>query len=98
MIAGSNHVLLVHVAGREAVEQREPGAGTPEKSLEAFLIGASHMINELGPAVTVPRDRAHGLEFDRGLGLVQSRDQGVPGGIEAQVLWLVHDPRTVLEA
>ena len=44
MIAGRNHVFLVHVAAREAVEQRKPGAGTPEKSPAALLVGASALL------------------------------------------------------
>ena len=98
VVAGCDHVLLVHVIGSEAVEERKPGAGTPEKPLAAFLIGASRMIDEFGPAVTVARDRAHRLQFDRGIGLVQALDQVVPGNVEPQILRLVHDPRAVLEA
>ena len=98
VIAGRNHVLLMHVSGREAVEERKPSAGPPEKSLAAFLIGASRMVNELGPTVTVPRNRAHRLQFEWRPGPVQSLDQGVPGNIEPQILRLVHDPRAVLEA
>ena len=74
VIAGRNHILLMHVIGREAVEERKPSAGSPEKSLAALLIGASRMINELGPTVTVPRNRAHRLQFERGLGPIQSLD------------------------
>ena len=40
MIAGGDHVLLVHVARREAVKQRKPGAGAPEEALAAGLVGA----------------------------------------------------------
>ena len=40
MIAGGDHVLLMHVACREAVKQRKPGAGAPEKALAARLVGA----------------------------------------------------------
>ena len=37
VVARRDHVLLVHVAAGEAVEERKPGAGPPEKSLAAFL-------------------------------------------------------------
>ena len=98
MIAGGNHVFLVHVGRREAVKQRKPGAGAPEKSLAAVLIGAARVIDEFGPAVAVARDRAHRLQFDRRAGAVQSLDQAVPGDVEPQILRLVDDARAVLEA
>jgi hypothetical protein len=50
------------------------------------------MVDELGPAVAILRDRAHRLELDWGIGSVQSFDQGAPTNIEPQVFWLVHDP------
>ena len=74
VIAGRNHVLLMHVSGDEAVEERKPCAGAPEKSLAALLIGASGMIDEFGPTVTVPRDCAHRPQFDWRIGSVQSLD------------------------
>ena len=82
----------------KTVEQRKPGAGAAEKSREALLIGAAGMIDELGPAIAVARDRAHGLERDGRVGAVQSLDQSVPGDIEPQILRLVDDARAVLEA
>ena len=98
MLASRDHVLLVHVGAGEAVEERKPCARPPEKSLAALVVGAAGMIDELGPAVTVARDRAHRLQFDRGAAAVQPLDQRMPGGIEAQVLRLVDDARAVLEA
>ena len=98
MLAGRDHVLLVHVGAGEAMEERKPGAGAPEKSLAALVVGAASVIDELGPAVAVARDRAHRLQFDRGAATVQTLDQRVPGDIEAQVLRLVDDARAVLEA
>ena len=98
VIAAGDHVLLMHVGCGKAVKQRQPAAGTLEKPRETLLIHARRVIDEFGPAVAVPRDRAHGFELDRGLRAVQTFDQGVPGGIEPQILRLVDDPRAVLEA
>ena len=98
MLARRDHVLLVHVAAGEAVEQRKPGACPPEKSIAAGGLGASGMIDELGPAITVARDCVHRLELDRSAAAVQALDQCVPGDIEAQVLRLVDDARAVFEA
>ena len=97
VIADRNHVLLMRVGGGETVEERKPRTGAPEKSLAALLILASRVIDELGPAITVPRHCVHGFERERGSGAVQTLDQGGPGGIDAQILRLVNDPRTVLE-
>ena len=47
----------MHVAGGKAVEERKPGTRPPEKQIESFTIGASGMVDELGPAITVARDR-----------------------------------------
>ncbi len=40
VIAGRDHVLLMHVGGGKAVEERKPGAGAPEEPVAAFPIGA----------------------------------------------------------
>ncbi len=98
VIAARDHVLLVHVGCGEAVKQRQQAAGTSEKPRETFRIGARRVIDELGPAVAVLRDRAHGFELDRGLRAVQAFDQRVPGGIEPQILRLIDDARAILEA
>ena len=37
VIAARDHVLLMHVGGGKAVEQRKPAAGAPEKPREALL-------------------------------------------------------------
>src|SRR6185369_17831623 len=97
MLAGSDYVLLVHVIGNEAMKQREPGTGAPEKSLAARAIRA-RMIDKFRPAVAIGCNCTHGLEVDwRGV-LVQPLDQIVPGDIEPQVFRLVDNPRAVFEA
>ena len=97
MIAGGDHVLLMHVARGEAMKERQPGAGAAEKPLAAGLIGA-FVFDEFGPAVAVARECAHGLELERRARAVQALDQIVPGDIEPQILRLVDDARAVLEA
>src|ERR1700759_997271 len=96
-MAGRDHVPLMLVARREAVEQREPGAGTAEKPLEPVAVRASGMIDELGPAITVARNRPRRLQRDRGSGPVQPLDQAVPSGVEPQILWLVHHSAAVFK-
>ena len=59
MIAGRDHVLLMHVMADETVKEREPRAGAPEEPLAAFLVGASGVIDEFGPTIAVTRDRAY---------------------------------------
>jgi hypothetical protein len=41
MLARCDHVLLMHVGRGKAMEQREPGAGAPEKVFTAVRLGAS---------------------------------------------------------
>ena len=98
MLARRDHVLLVHVAAGEAVKERKPGAGPPEKSFAAPVIGATGMIDELGPAVAIARYGVHRLQVDRAAAAVQSFDQRMPSRIEAQILWLVDDAQVVFEA
>lgn len=59
MIARRNQVFLVNIAAREAVKQREPGAGSTEEASTAFDIGAAEMPDILGPAVIFAGDGAH---------------------------------------
>ena len=98
VIAGRDHVLLMHVGRGKAVEQRKPGAGAPEKPAAAFPIGAGGVIDEFGPAIAVARDRAHRLELNRRIGPIQSLDQIVPSDIDPQILRLVDDARAIREA
>ena len=97
MVAGGDHVLLVHVGGGETMQQRKPGAGTPEKQLAAGRVRAG-VLDEFRPTVAVTGDRAHGFQLHRGSGRVQPLDQSVPGDIEPQILRLVDDARAVHEA
>ena len=97
MIAAGDDVLLVHVRGGEAMKERQPCAGPPEEPLGPLLIGAARMVDEFGPAVTVAYDRARRFEFDGSAGAIQSLDEFMPSGVEAQVFRLVHHARAVLE-
>jgi hypothetical protein len=74
MIAGRDHVLLVHVIANETVKEREPRTGPLEEALAAFLIGTSGVIDEFGPPVAITRKRAYALELGRRVRAIQSFD------------------------
>ena len=97
MLAGRDHVLLMHVGCGEGVQQRQESAGAPEKSRASGRVGASGVIDEFRPTVAVARQRARRFQRDGGTGGVEPLDQAVPGHVEPQVFRLVHDPRTVGE-
>ena len=69
-----------------------------KKRSQSSVVGAAGVLDELGPAVAVARDRAHRFQFERSAAAVQALDQRVPGNVEAHVLRLVDDARAVLEA
>ena len=97
MIASRDPVFLVHVGCRETMEEREPGAGAPVKFCASHLAGATCMRDEFGPAIAVARDGARCLQLDRRVRTVQPFDQGMPGGIGAQIFRFVDDARAIFE-
>ena len=68
MIAGGDHVLLMHVGRREDVEQREQSAGAAEKARDAAIVVAAGMRNVFRPAIAIAGDGADRFERERRVG------------------------------
>ena len=97
MVAGSEHVFLVYVSRREAVQQRQPGAGAPEESVAITHVGTAGMFDEFGPAVAISRQSTHRFQRNGRAGAVEPLDNVTPSHIKPQILWLVHDVRAIGE-
>src|SRR5581483_1971234 len=63
MITACDEVFLMHVRGGEAMKERQPRAGTSEKTLDSLLIVAAGMVDEFDPAIAVARDRTRRFEL-----------------------------------
>src|SRR4029450_1828078 len=98
MVAGSDHVFLVHVIRNKAMEQRKPRARTPKKQFASCRAGVFGVVDKLSPTIAVRRNRTHGSELNRCASPVQPLHKIVPGDVEAEILWLVNNPQAVLEA
>jgi hypothetical protein len=56
-----DHIFLVYVGRREAVQEREPSAGAAEKNVAISPVGAAGVFDKFRPAVAMARQSARGL-------------------------------------
>src|SRR5579862_8450374 len=98
MIASGDHILLMHIAGHENMEQAEPCPGTAEEALKAPPVGTVRVIDEFAPAVTLSGEDARRSEVERGGAGVQPFNNVAPKSVQPEILWLVQDLTSISEA
>src|SRR5262245_2491414 len=98
MLAGGDHVFLVHVIRYKGMEQRKPCTRTPEELLAPRRARVFGVVDKLGPTIAIRRNRTHGSELNRCASSVQPLHKVVPGDVEPEILRLVNDPQAILEA
>ena len=90
VVARRDHVLVMNIAGRKAVEEREPCPGATEEPLATLLSGAPGVLDELGPAVAITRNGPGSAEFN-GCIAIKPLDKRLPRDIKAQIAGVVHN-------
>ncbi len=98
MVAGSDHVFLVHVIRNKAMEQRKPRSRTPKEPFASCRAGVFGVVDKLSPTIAVRRNRTHGSELNRCASPVQPLHKVVPGDVEPEILRLVNNPQAIIEA
>src|SRR4029077_13623150 len=96
LVACGDDVLVVEVAGCEAVQQRQQSACASEVRGASPFVSAPGVLDELGPPVAVACDCLRRSKSYRALA-VELFDESCPGYVDAKVPWLVDHSTPIVE-